>query len=82
MDQCQQKWRSDIDKSSNGNCYKLFKKNYEFEHYLDILFEKEIYTFLDLELETTDYQQKQIWKNIERQKRYCNLYSRIGGEFH
>jgi hypothetical protein len=40
FDQFQQKWRSDIEKSPKGLSYRLFKENFEFEHYLDILPDK------------------------------------------
>jgi hypothetical protein len=33
FDQFQQKWRSDIENLSKGLSYRLFKENFEFEHY-------------------------------------------------
>jgi gamma-glutamylcysteine synthetase len=41
FDQFQQKWRSDIENSPKGLSYRLFKENFEFEHYLDILPDKD-----------------------------------------
>jgi hypothetical protein len=35
FDQFQQKWRSDIENSPKELSYRLFKENFEFEHYLD-----------------------------------------------
>jgi hypothetical protein len=40
-DQFIQKWRSDMENSSKGICYILFKENFEFETYLDILSDKD-----------------------------------------
>ena len=84
-DQFQQKWRSDIENSSKGMCYKLFKHNFEFEKYLETLPNKDANTFCRfragnhrLPIETGR------WQNIERQNRYCTLCDslEIGDEFH
>jgi hypothetical protein len=40
-DQFIHKWRSDKENSSKGICYRLFKENFEFEAYLDILSDKD-----------------------------------------
>jgi hypothetical protein len=45
FDQFQQKWRSDIENSPKGLSYRLFKENSEFEHYLDILPDKDRITY-------------------------------------
>jgi hypothetical protein len=41
FDQFQQKWRSDMNNSSKGLCYKIFKDCFEFENYLNILDDKD-----------------------------------------
>ena len=45
FDQFQQKRRSDIENSPKGLSYRLFKENFEFEHYLDILPDKDRITY-------------------------------------
>jgi hypothetical protein len=85
FDQFQQKWRSDIENSPKGLSYRLFKENFEFEHYLDILPDKDRITYCRfrtgnhrLPIETGR------WHRIERQNRHCNLcqYQELGDEFH
>ena len=85
FDQFQQKWRSDIDNSPKGLSYKLFKQNYEFEEYLNILNDKDRITYCrfrtgnhKLPIETGR------WNRIDRNQRYCNLCqgNEIGDEFH
>ena len=44
MDQFQQEWRSNIENSSKEIYYKIFKENFEFEPYLDLLAYKNIIT--------------------------------------
>ena len=41
FDQFQQKWRSDMNNSSKGLCYKIFKDCFEFENYLNLLDDKD-----------------------------------------
>ena len=50
-----------MENTSKGLCYKLFKENFEFEPYLDILAYKNIKTeshFVNLELVIIDYLSK------------------------
>ena len=85
FDQFQQKWRSDIENSPKGLSYRLFKENFEFEYYLDILPDKDRITYCRfrtgnhrLPIETGR------WHRIERQNRHCNLcqYQELRDEFH
>ena len=85
FDQFQQKWRADIDCSPKGLAYKLYKQNFEFEEYLNILNDKDRITYCrfrtgnhKLPIETGR------WNKIERNLRYCNLChcNEIGDEFH
>jgi hypothetical protein len=79
-----QKWRSDIENSPKGLSYRLFKENFEFEHYLDILPDKDRIKYCRfrtgnhrLPIETGR------WHRIERQNRHCNLcqYQELGEFF-
>ena len=85
FDQFQQKWRADIDCSPKGLAYKLYKQNFEFEEYLNILNDNDRITYCrfrtgnhKLSIETGR------WNKIERNLRYCNLChcNEIGDEFH
>jgi hypothetical protein len=41
FDKFQQKWRSDMNNSSKGLCYTIFKDCFEFENYLNLLDDKD-----------------------------------------
>ena len=84
-DQFQQKWRSDIEDSSKGVHYRLFKDNLEFEPYLDLLEDKD--RKLLCKLRTSNHRlpiETGRWFGIERENRICSLCDNleIGDEFH
>ena len=73
--------------NADSSFYNVYLENFEFEHYLDILPDKDRITYcrfrtgnhtLRLPIETGR------WHRIERQNRYCNLcqYQELGDEFH
>lgn len=85
FDQFQQTWKSEMENSPKALCYKLFKENFEFEEYLDLLPYKDRITLCKfrsgnhrLPIETGR------WRRIIRQERYCVLCNsqEIGDEFH
>ena len=85
FDQFQQKWRSDIENSPKGLSYRLFKDNFEFEHYLDILPDKDRITYCRFRIGNHRLPIKTgRWHRTERQNRHCNVcqYQELGDEFH
>jgi hypothetical protein len=63
---------------SKGLCYKLFKVNFEFEAYLDILTYKNRITFCKfrtgnhrLPIETGK------WNDVDHGNRLCNIYAKF-----
>jgi hypothetical protein len=85
FDQFQQEWRSSMENSSKGLCYRLFKVNFEFEPYLDILSYKNRITFCKF---TTGNHRLPIetgrWNGIDHGNILCNICTdaKIGDEFH
>ena len=85
FDQFKQKWTSEIENSSRGISYRLFKQEFGFESYLDRLKGKDRNIMCrfrcsnhKLPIETGR------WSNIARNERYCNLCTSntLGDEFH
>lgn len=85
QDQFVQKWHSDIDNSSRGSFYELFKQNFGLETYLLRLPEKS-------RIWITKFRSSNIkfpietgrWHNIPRHERICSLCNEglLGDEFH
>ena len=73
----QQEWRSNMENSSKGLYYKLFKENFEFEPYLNILTYKNRITFCKLELVIIDYQSKQDNGMVFIMGIDCVIYARM-----
>lgn len=85
FDRFQQKWRAEIDCSSKGLAYKLFKQIFEYEEYLNILSDKD--RIIYCRFKTGNHKlliETGRWNKIERNYRYCNLClcNEIGNEFH
>ena len=84
-DQYLQEWLNEINTSSNGLCYRIFKTDLEFENYLSLLSQNFLFTFCKfrcgnhrLPVETGR------WHNTPRTDRLCILCdsSDTGDEFH
>ena len=74
-----------MDSSSKSLCYRIFKENFEFENYLDILENKDI--VLLFRYRTCNHRlpiETGRWTNIDRNDRYCQLCNsnEIGDEYH
>ena len=79
FDQFQQEWRSNMENSSKGLCYKLF------EPYLDILIYKNRITFCKFRTGNHRLPIKTgRWNGIDHGNRLCNFGTdaEIGDEFH
>jgi hypothetical protein len=57
-DQFKQNWHSTLQISPNALNYRLFKSDFRFEKYLDVLNNKNRFTFVDLEHLIIDYRLK------------------------
>jgi hypothetical protein len=84
-DQFIQKWRSDMENSSKDICYRLFKENFEFETYLDILSDKDRITLC--KFRTCNHRlpiEIGRWQNVDRSDRISHICqtAEIGDEFH
>ena len=85
FDQYQQTWKCDVLNSSKGVNYRIFKENFGFEDYLDILDTKERISFC--RFRTCNHKlviETGRWQNIERNDRKCNFCDKndLGDEFH
>ena len=83
-DQFIQKWKSEVDSSPKSLCYRIFKENFEFENYLDILENKD--RVLLCRYRTCNHRlpiETGRWTNIDRNERYCLLCNsnKIGDEY-
>ena len=84
-EQFTQEWHSLIQNSPKAINYRLFKDNFEFENYFNILEDKDIYTLC--KFRTTNHKlpiETGRWNGIDRENRQClKCNSRsIGDEFH
>ena len=84
-DQFIQEWKSDLFNSPKGITYRIFKEEFHFEDYLDILGSKDRILFTNFR--TTNHKlpiETGRWGGIERSNRKCSLCNRneIGDEFH
>lgn len=84
-DQFTQEWENDVFTSSKSSCYRIYKENFGFEGYLDVLTDKERNIFC--KFRTTNHRfiiETGRWNDIERQDRICTHCNsqRIGDEFH
>jgi len=84
-DQFRQEWFANVNQSSKGLCYKLFKTELKFENYITVLSLKNALKLCKfrcgnhrLPVETGR------WQNVQRQERLCHLCESadIGDEFH
>ena len=73
FDQFQQKWRYDIENSPKGLSYSLFKEHFEFEHYLNILPDKDRITYCRFRTENHRLPiETGRWHRIERHNIHCD----------
>lgn len=80
-----QEWHSLLQNSPKALNYRLFKDTFEFEHYLNILEDKDIYSFC--KFRTSNHKlpiETGRWNNIDRENRVCTncVSGCIGDEFH
>ena len=71
--------------SSKAACYKLYKKTFKFEEYLDILNDKERYIFC--KFRTANHRliiETGRWSGVSKENRVCSLCNQglIGDEYH
>ena len=84
-EQFTQEWHSLIQNSPKAINYRLFKDNFEFENYFNILEDKDIYTLC--KFRTTNHKlpiETGRWNGIDRENRQCLKCNNrsIGDEFH
>ena len=84
-DQFKQNWHSTLQISPNALNYRLFKSDFRFEKYLDVLNNKNRFTFC--RFRTSNHRlpiEVGRWTNVERHNRLCQLCQsrEIGDEFH
>ena len=85
QDQFKQKWSSDIDNSSKGKLYRIFKETFGFENYINRLSPKFRNTFL--KFRTTNHRlpvEVGRWHGIPLNERLCSVCNshQIADEFH
>ena len=73
QDQFYQTWHANIDTGSKTLNYRVFKNKFEFENYLNIRDDRDIFTFCRFRLNNhklpVEYGR---WKNIPRELKICN----------
>ena len=84
-DQFKQNWHSTLQISPKALSYRLFKSDFRFEKYLDVLNDKNRFTFC--RFRTSNHRlpiEVGRWTNVERHNRLCQLCQsrEIGDEFH
>ena len=84
-DQFKQNWHSTLQISPKALSYRLLKSNFRFEKYLDVLNDKNRFTFC--RFRTSNHRlpiEVGRWTNVERHNRLCQLCQscEIGDEFH
>ena len=83
-DQFQQHWLSQIEDSSKALNYRLFKSSLVFENFLNVLEDKDIFTFL--KFRTTNHRlpvETGRWNGTEHENRICTKCNNgIGDEYH
>ena len=85
QDQFLQLWRADVDSSPKSLNYRIFKDDFKFENYLDILDYKNRVCLC--RFRTCNHRlpiETGRWYNLERKDRICNLCleNKMGDEFH
>ena len=85
VDQFKQSWHSDIETSSKGFCYRIFKTDFGFEKYIELLNDRDRNTLC--RFRTTNHRfpiETGRWLNIERNERNCTLcnLNKLGDEYH
>ena len=78
-------WHSDIETSSKGLCYRIFKTDFGFEKYIELLNDRDRNTLC--RFRTTNHRfpiETGRWLNIERNERNCTLcnLNKLGDEYH
>ncbi|MEW8548382.1 MAG: reverse transcriptase family protein, partial [Candidatus Thiodiazotropha sp.] len=84
-DQYFQNWNSQLQLSSKGINYSLFKTDIEFENYIHVLYGKLFYNMFKFRSSNHKLPiEKGRWENIDHADRKCNLCQKndIGDEFH
>jgi hypothetical protein len=85
LDQFLQDWNSSVHSSPKASNYRIFKTEFKFEEYFNILDEQN--SFLLCKFRATNHKlptEKGRWSNIPRENRYCEHYQKnqIGDEYH
>ena len=85
LDQFIQCWKAEIFESSKGLSYRIFKTEWKFEEYLDLLEKKDRMTFC--KFRTTNHKlpiEIGRWYSVNRNDRKCLLCNKndLGDEFH
>ena len=85
LDQFLQDWNSSVHNSPKAFNYRIFKTDFKFEEYFNILDEQN--SLLLCKFRTTNHKlpiEKGRWSNIPRENRYCELCQKkqIGDEYH
>jgi hypothetical protein len=84
-DQFKQNWRSTLQISPKALRYRLFKSDFRFEKYFEVLNDKNRFTFC--RFRTSNHRlpiEVGRWTKVERHNRLCHLYQshEVGDEFH
>ena len=86
-DQFLQKWISDMNSSNKSLFYRLFKTDFHFEPYLDLLSFKQLLNLTKFHFKSPTHRARVEtgrWYNIERNERKCPFCANniLGDEFH
>ena len=84
-DQFKQNWHSTLQMSPKALSYRLFKSNFRFEKYLDVMNDKNRFTFCRFRISNHRLPIEVVrWTNVERHNRLCQLCQscEICDEFH
>ena len=85
FDQFVQNWHSSMFESSKAINYRIFKENFEFEEYLNILNTNDAIRFC--RFRTTNHYlpvETGRWRNVDMENRFCHLCNcqKLGDEYH